>query len=205
MVLDNNTNKVVWIGVAVGIVSLLGVSALLMFPAFKDTSHTIIRHESLRLANYNQNVLDLSKNNHSILESTAILKDNGNQTTLKIVNGSTYQLGLDNSKYVQGIFFPYQTLNQDNVYDAFIAGDKFRMSADVRIVNGTGNNVIPYYIGAEGANAIWTKKPVLNKDWQSFEMTGTRTRQWGAPVVYFVNKANMPVTIEVKNVALYRE
>ena len=41
--LDNNTNKVVWVGVAVGVVSLLGISALVMFPQLTNTMKPAIR------------------------------------------------------------------------------------------------------------------------------------------------------------------
>lgn len=40
--LDNNTNKVVWIGVAVGVVAVIGVGALTLFPdAFSSMKPTI--------------------------------------------------------------------------------------------------------------------------------------------------------------------
>lgn len=39
--LDDNTNKVVWVGVAVGVVAVIGAAALLLFPdifnGMKDT------------------------------------------------------------------------------------------------------------------------------------------------------------------------
>lgn len=34
--LDNNTNKVVWVGVAVGVVVVIGVGALALFPEVTD-------------------------------------------------------------------------------------------------------------------------------------------------------------------------
>ena len=34
--LDNNTNKVVWIGVAVGVVTLVGAGAMLLFPEITE-------------------------------------------------------------------------------------------------------------------------------------------------------------------------
>lgn len=45
--LDNNTNKVVWIGVAVGVVGLLGTSAILLFPAITDEFKPMIRNSAL--------------------------------------------------------------------------------------------------------------------------------------------------------------
>lgn len=40
--LDNNTNKVVWVGVAVGVVAVIGAGALTLFPdAFSGMKDTI--------------------------------------------------------------------------------------------------------------------------------------------------------------------
>ena len=40
--LDENTNKVVWVGVAVGVVAVIGVAALALFPeVFKGMQDTI--------------------------------------------------------------------------------------------------------------------------------------------------------------------
>lgn len=40
--LDNNTNKVVWVGVAVGVVALLGASSMTLFPSAMETASTIV-------------------------------------------------------------------------------------------------------------------------------------------------------------------
>lgn len=40
--LDDNTNKVVWVGVAVGVVAIIGVAAMALFPeVFKGMKETI--------------------------------------------------------------------------------------------------------------------------------------------------------------------
>lgn len=38
--LADNTNSLVWVGVAVGVVTLVGAAALLLFPGLLDTMHT---------------------------------------------------------------------------------------------------------------------------------------------------------------------
>lgn len=38
--LADNTNSLVWVGVAVGVVALVGAAALLLFPGLLDTMHT---------------------------------------------------------------------------------------------------------------------------------------------------------------------
>lgn len=45
--LDNNTNKVVWVGVAVGVVTLLGVGALQLFPQMFNTTNPMIHKNML--------------------------------------------------------------------------------------------------------------------------------------------------------------
>ena len=45
--LDNNTNKVVWIGVAVGVVALLGVGALQLFPQVVNSAKPSIHRSML--------------------------------------------------------------------------------------------------------------------------------------------------------------
>ena len=37
--LADNTNSLVWVGVAVGVVALVGAAALLLFPGLLDTMH----------------------------------------------------------------------------------------------------------------------------------------------------------------------
>lgn len=67
--LDNNTNKVVWIGVAVGIVSLLGIVSLSLFPSAMDIVKPAIRDATLapfagyqRLSSGNNYHLTYAKN-----------------------------------------------------------------------------------------------------------------------------------------------
>lgn len=45
--LDNNTNKVVWVGVAVGVVTLVGAGALLLFPQITDNFKPMMRESML--------------------------------------------------------------------------------------------------------------------------------------------------------------
>lgn len=45
--LDNNTNKVVWVGVAIGVVTLVSAGALLLFPQITDNFKPMIRQSML--------------------------------------------------------------------------------------------------------------------------------------------------------------
>ena len=45
--LDNNTNKVVWVGVAVGVVTLVGAGVLLLFPQITDAFKPMMRESML--------------------------------------------------------------------------------------------------------------------------------------------------------------
>lgn len=45
--LDNNTNKVVWVGVAIGVVVLVGTAAIALFPSVTDSFKPMIRDSML--------------------------------------------------------------------------------------------------------------------------------------------------------------
>ena len=45
--LDNNTNKVIWIGVAIGVVTLVGAGAILLFPQITDAFKPMMRESML--------------------------------------------------------------------------------------------------------------------------------------------------------------
>ena len=45
--LDNNTNKVIWVGVAVGVVAVVGAGALLLFPQITDAFKPMMRESML--------------------------------------------------------------------------------------------------------------------------------------------------------------
>ena len=45
--LDNNTNKVIWVGVAVGVVTLVGAGAILLFPQITDAFKPMMRESML--------------------------------------------------------------------------------------------------------------------------------------------------------------
>lgn len=45
--LDNNTNKVIWVGVAIGVVVLVGTAAIALFPSVTDSFKPMIRDSML--------------------------------------------------------------------------------------------------------------------------------------------------------------
>ena len=55
--LDNNTNKTLWVGIAIGIVAILGIGTTMLFPNALYVTSSHVRNVSLTTANMSQNLL----------------------------------------------------------------------------------------------------------------------------------------------------
>ena len=201
--LDNNTNKVIWIGVAVGVVAVIGAGALTLFPDAFSSSHDLIRQKQLVMANGSTNVLSTKETKWA----PHILKDYNVGTIVKFDNNTNFRMTLDSKPYSQGIFYGKGGNDASNNYDDFMKGDDWEMSADIKVVSGDLSNLELSSLGVQASQGTvkWISRPTkLTNDYQHFAVTGTRQGIWGAPVIYFINRSGSPVVVDIQNVTLHR-
>lgn len=202
--LDNNTNKVVWIGVAVGVVAVIGAGALTLFPDAFSSSHDMIRQKQLVMADGSTNVLATTQTKLA----PHVLQDDNTGTVAKYDDNTNFRLTLDSKTHKQGVFYGKGGSAASNNYDDFIKGDDWEMAADIKVVAGDVTKLDLMSLGVEASQGTvkWLSRPTkFTNDYQHFAVTGTRQGIWGAPVIYFINRSGSPVVVDIQNVTLHRK
>lgn len=202
--LDNNTNKVVWVGVAIGVVSLLGLSAIVLFPQISGTMKPMIRHTAVMFADKDTNLVRLK--NNSLLSSVAILSDSG--ITAKVSQGSTRNsvmmtLQPDDGTHQQGVWYGPGGSSANESTSDWWPGDKWQADIDVKVSDPSA--VSWSYFGIASSTNVVSSDKSLSHEWKHYTVTGTRASVWGSLNIYFRNTHDKPVVVEIKNVSLLRK
>ena len=130
--LDNNTNKVVWIGVAVGVVALIGVGALTLFPDAFSSSHDLIRQKQLVMADGSTNVLATSAK----FSRTTIRTGTSTSKASNFSSNTNFTLNLLSNNQLQGVWWGDGGVQSSVGYSDFLKGDDWAMAADIKVVSG---------------------------------------------------------------------
>lgn len=185
--------------VVLGLVTLIAVISIAFVLNLKGN----IRHNNLKAMSLGTNVLDF--NTKRDVNGFTRLLDHGVGTTVTATKDNVFTVTLDPAtNFPQGIYYTNTSVNNTSNYEAFLEGDSYRMRADIRVVAGDPAGVSVYRIGMEGANNDYDAKPAFSQNWQTYESHGNRGTVWGEAVLYFVNKSPKPVTLEIKEINLYR-
>lgn len=90
-------------------------------------------------------------------------------------------------------------------YDAFLPGDKYQLSADMRTDDVDLFKNIDYSIYFESSKPVGMySHPAMSSEWQHYETNGVRLDTWGAPMIWFKNHSGQPVHVQIKNIKLIR-
>lgn len=215
--LDNNTNKVVWVGVAVGLVVVLGVAGTVLYPEAMNNGASMVRNLALSSANYKQNLLvnmDGSFKTQTTPNADYCGWQHSNdykEWTIEVPAHGTWT----------GIFFDVDLKKN------FYVGDKYTIKSDMQ-AESEGLKFSPYggmYLEVaktEKTSAVPHGAVSTNKT--SYFAQGTRVNsntQDNVPVlgkpaggpddnsrnhmcIYFENSTDHSIKVHVSNIQLYR-
>lgn len=114
-------------------------------------------------------------------------------------NGSTHGLS-------QGMFYGAAGSDAPKDYSAFLPGDKYYMTADIRTTSDVSlMSKVSHIMYFEASQTDMKTNPDITNSWQHYESKGVRLDTWGAPIFIFNNASGQPVTFEIKNVQVIRE
>ena len=199
--LDNNTNKTLWIGIAVGIVAILGIGAMTLFPDAMSGLKSDVRLSSLSCSESGQNLLYFKTNALSASDfSTTVSADHDNATVSDV---STGVINIKTGATPGHIYGAYLVHNYNQV-GGLSTGDKWALQADIK----TDSPDVTFTVaglGVETSDSHFVSDSNLTQDWKTFKSTGTRgPNVWGTVIFYFKTTSNHPVNIQIKNVRLSR-
>lgn len=211
--LDNNTNKTLWIGVAVGIVAILGIGVMTFFPNALYTGSSGVRNVLLTTANTSQNLLYDSQGRlkYNMFDGAGHLQyDDDHINTINVPAGS----------YWYGIYIDVKA--QQNWY----IGDKYTMKANFK-AQGTGLVFSPWgglYLEVPDTYETNAKPNVaVSTDGMLYYAKGSRAgaqhtttpyhlagqagpeNNWGNNACFFVNNpTNHDIKLTISDMQLYR-
>ena len=206
--LDNNTNKIFWVGVVLGIIGVFGSAVLSLYPDTMSRVKSAVRFQTLSFSETNENLLFPDSN--VIKASYFGTMVQGGATGVDYAHVSDVEPGVVNLKlgstpnHVYGAFLVHN-YNDGSGLDV---NDKWKLSAEIKSDNPNvrfytqGSNYTG--LGIENSQSSWISNPALSTDWQKYSSTGIRTYNAGAVIVYFVNNSGQPVNIQIKNMTLVR-
>lgn len=106
----------------------------------------------------------------------------------------------------QGMYYGASGEYAPKDYSAFLPGDKYYMTADIRTTSDVSlMSKVAHRIEVEHSKVVMTVNPDIINRWQHYETKGVKLDNYGEPWVHFNNNSGQPVTFEIKNVQLVRE
>lgn len=192
--------------VVIGLVAIIAIVITVGVVGLKSS----LRTNTLMGATMGQNVLqidqsDVNKRFNRLGGDEKLSYDAESDTyTLVLSTKSGYDKGSVHGS--QGMFYGAGGPNVPKTYDAFIPGDKYYMTADIKTTSDVAlmPNVV-HRMYFEASQSDMKTNPDITNSWQHYETKGVRLTEWGGPIFEFVNNANQPITFQIKNVKLVRE
>jgi len=185
--------------VVIGLVAIIAIVMVVGVVGLKSS----LRTNTLMAKTMGQNVLQL--------------KQNGTDTRYKFnqlsgseqiqYNDSTgvFDVTLAANSGNQGMYYGPGGGAASKDYDAFLAGDKYQITADMRSDNASLFSNIDYSIYFESSQpGGMYLHPTMSGEWQHYETNGVKLDTWGAPMFYFNNSSGKVVHVQVKNIKLIR-
>lgn len=198
--LDNNTNKTLWIGIAVGIVAILGIGSMTLFPDVMSGLKSDVRLSSLSFSESGQNLLYFKTNALSASDfSTRVSGSAQDDATVSDVSKGVINIKTGATPgYIYGAYL----VHNYNQVGGLSTGDKWALQADIKT---DSPDVTFAGLRVETSDARFVSDSNLTRDWKTFKTTGTRgPNVWGTVTFYFKITSNHPVNIQIKNVQLSR-
>lgn len=189
--------------VVVGLIAIIAIVITAGIVGLRSS----LRTNTLMAATMGQNVLRIKQNgsdtNYKFNTLSGSEKLQYNNSTgvfdLTLSVKSSYNAGH------QGMYYGPGGSTASKAYDAFLDGDKYKLTADMRTDDVNLINKVDYSIYFEASkNSGMYLRPSMSSEWQHYETNGVRLNTWGAPMFYFNNHSGQPVHVQIKNIKLIR-
>lgn len=106
----------------------------------------------------------------------------------------------------QGLYYGSGGTSAAKDYRAFLPGDKYYMTADIRTTSDVSlMSKVSHSMQFQSSKTVMAVNPAITNSWQHYETKGVRLDTWGEPLIGFTNNSGQPVTIQIKNIQLVRE
>lgn len=196
-----------WIGIAVGIVAILGIGSMTLFPDAMSGLKSDVRLSSLSFSESGQNLLYFKTNALSASDfATTVSGSERNDATVSDVSNGVINI---KTGATQGHVYGAYLVHNYNQVGGLSTHDKWALQADIKTdspdVTFCTQNGNYTGLGVGDSVAHFVSDSNLTQDWKTFKTTGTRAKNaWGTVIFYFKITSNHPVNIQIKNVRLSR-
>lgn len=192
--------------VVIGLIAIIAIVITVGVVGLKSS----LRTNTLMGTTMGQNILQIDPSNND----KRFNRLGGNETLSYDSSTGTYTLVLSTKSGYdtpgqrggQGMYYGPGGQWASKDYDAFLPGDKYYISADMRTTSDVSlMSKVPHHLEFEASKTEMLVNPDITNSWQHYETKGVRLNTWGAPLFYFTNNNDEPVTIEIKNLQLLRK
>ena len=193
--------------VVVGLVAIIALVITVGVVGLKSS----LRTNTLMGTSMGQNVLEIDQSDSNKRFNTL----GGDEKLTYDSNTGVYTLVLSTkSQYDaswgyhggQGMYYGPGGTDAPKDYEAFLPGDKYYMTADIRTTSNVSlMSKVSHGMEFQSSNVAMEVNPDITNSWQHYETKGVRLETWGAPLIHFNNNSGQPVTFEIKNVQVIRE
>lgn len=193
--------------VVIGLIAIIAIVMIVGVVGLKSS----LRTNTLMGATMGQNILKIDPSDpnkrftiHGGYEK--LTYDESTDTyTLVLSTKSMYDTGSTHGSQ-QGMYYGVGGDSAPKDYSAFLPGDKYYMTADIRTTSDVSlMSKVSHYMTFESSKTEMSVNPDITSSWQHYETKGVRLETWGEPIFIFNNNSDQPITLEIKNVQLLRK
>ena len=192
--------------VVVGIVAMVALIITLGVVGLKAS----LRTNTLMGTTMGQNVLEVDPSNSDKsfhrLGGYETLTYKSSTGTYTLVLSTKSQYDAPERRGGKGMYYGAGGMTAPKDYSAFLPGDKYYMTADIRTTSDVSlMSKVSHEMYFQSSNKVMAVNPDITNSWQHYETKGVRLDTWGEPLIAFRNNNDQPVTLEIKNVQVVRE
>lgn len=193
--------------VVIGLIAIIAIVMIVGVVGLKSS----LRTNTLMGTTMGQNILKIDQSDpdksfrvHGSYEKLTY-DDSIDTYTLVLSTKSQYDNGSTHGRS-QGMFYGPAGAAAPKDYSAFLPGDKYYMTADIRTTSDVSlMSKVSHWMYFEASQTDMKTNPDITNSWQHYETKGVRLETWGAPIFIFDNNSGQPITLQIKNIQLVRQ
>ncbi len=193
--------------VVIGLIAIIAIVMIVGVVGLKSS----LRTNTLMGTTMGQNILKIDQSDYNkrfnVVGGYETLSYDDNTDTFTLVLST--KSGYDDSSWErsrQGMFYGTGGPGAPKDYSAFLPGDKYYMTADIRTTSDVSlMSKVSHWMYFEASQTDMKTNPDITNSWQHYETKGVRLETWGAPIFIFDNNSGQPITLQIKNIQLVRQ
>lgn len=185
--------------VVIGLIAIIAIVITVGVVGLKSS----LRTNTLMAETMGQNVLQFNQNSTDRRYKFNVLS--GSEKMYYDSSTGIMNLTLSANSGDQGMYYGSGGSSGSKDYDAFLPGDKYQLTADMRSDDASLFSNVDYsmYFESSKTGGMYLH-PTMSGEWQHYETNGVRLNTWGAPMFYFNNHSGNVVHVQLKNIKLIR-